>query len=66
MKSIKRIKYLEDYFIFEIAKKEGDYAELLDESDENSDVVLRRKNGSPFIMMPRDLWDELRNSPKYR
>lgn len=39
--------------------KDGDYAELADESDEQGLVVIRRKNGQMVATMPRDVWDAL-------
>lgn len=39
--------------------REGDYAELLDESQLDGVVVIRRKNGTPISYMPRALWEEL-------
>lgn len=39
--------------------EEGDYAELVDENDEDGAVVIRRKSGAPVAMMPREVWDQL-------
>lgn len=40
--------------------QEGDYAELADENDPNSDVILRRKDGTPRVQMAQEIWEALR------
>jgi hypothetical protein len=40
--------------------KAGDYAELVDENDENGMVVIRRGDGAPVCWVPRDVWDASR------
>ncbi len=40
--------------------EEGDYAELLNEDDPNSDVVVRRRDGTPVFQMARETWEALR------
>ena len=40
--------------------EKGDYAELVDENDEQGMVGIYRKSGTPVLFMPRDVWDRLR------
>lgn len=37
-------------------------AELVDENDPNGAVVLKDKDGTPRMWMPRDVYEEIRNT----
>jgi len=39
--------------------EEGDYAELVNENDEQGLVRVCSKNGSVVMVIPRDVWDRL-------
>lgn len=41
--------------------EDGDYAILVDEDDENGLVNVHRKDGTPIMVMPREVWDQLRD-----
>lgn len=43
-----------------IRPRPGDYAELLDENDENGLVCLRRAKGELVMALPRELYEKLR------
>lgn len=53
-----------------LLKHKGEtYAELLSEDEPNGPVIIRQSNGAPVLLMPREVWDELRaekipDSPK--
>jgi len=55
---------LQDLFaLFEmmpvLESEEGDYAKLVDEQDEQGPVQICRKDGTPVVIMPRQVWDDL-------
>ena len=46
--------------------EDGDYAELVDENDPDGPVRICNKVGREKIIMPRTLWDELRQENNRR
>ncbi len=40
--------------------EEGNTAQLVDENRPDGDVVIKRKDGTPIMTMPRETWDQLR------
>jgi len=42
-------------------KLDGETAELVDEDDPEGNVVIKTADGTPTAVMPRNVWDFLRN-----
>lgn len=39
--------------------RDGDYSELVDESQPNGAVAFKRKDGQVFMLMPRSAYDQI-------
>lgn len=59
MNTLQELKLILDGAPF-ITPEKGDYAELVNEDDEEGLVQICRKNGSVLMVMPIEVWKELR------
>ncbi len=62
MNTLQELKSILDGTPF-ITPEEGDYSELVNEDDEEGLVQICRKNGAVLMVMPIEVWKELREMP---